>query len=111
MAQQSRVVLVLQENPASLQLANLLETGYQVDVEQYRLLSRGAFIEEKISLVVLELRENNFSNLTSMISLLDTLEHVPPIVLLCDDKSVRRAKEFEELGIIAVYPSSFPPSW
>ncbi|MCG8314277.1 MAG: HAMP domain-containing histidine kinase [Pseudomonadales bacterium] len=108
MAYQPRVILVLQDKAFVDQLSLLLESQYSVDVDQYRQLSRGAFVEGRIDLVLLEVRENTFSNITSMVAMLESMESTPAIVLICDDKSIKRAKEFAELGVVAVYPSGFP---
>ena len=108
MGYQPRVVLVLQQSEFATQLANLLEIAHSFDVDLYRQLSRGAFINDRIDLVVLEVRENNFSIISSMITMLESLQNTPPIMLLTDDKSVKRAQEFSEVGVIAVMPSGFP---
>lgn len=108
MGYQSRIILVLQDSSFAGELSGILTAENQVDVDLYRQLSRGVFIEDRIDLVVLELKENNFSNISSMVSMLDSLDSTPPIVLLTDDKSVKRARDFSELGVVAVYPSGFP---
>lgn len=104
----ARIILVLQDKLFAEQLSQLLSFSGQIDIDHYRELSRGVFVEERIDLVVLELKENNFSNISSMVTMLDSLETSPPIVLLSDDKSAKRAKDFSELGVVAVFPSGFP---
>lgn len=110
MGYQSRVVFVLQDTGFAKQLESVLITQADgdVDVSQHRELTSGAFIEERVDLLVLELRENNFSSIVALTSLLDTLDTEPQIVLLCDEKSVKRAQEFSELGVVSVYPVGFP---
>ncbi|MCG8671256.1 MAG: HAMP domain-containing histidine kinase [Pseudomonadales bacterium] len=110
MPYKSRVVLVLQDVEFTQELSLILNamSDGTVDVDQYRELSRGAFIEENIDLIVLELHENSFSNISSMATMLDTLDTEPKIVLVCDDSSIKRAKDFAELGVVSVCPLGLP---